>query len=894
MSSVNNPNNLQPIDPLLTPPTTNTSTTPTTTTTPTQSSYYTSDIAPATPDGAAPPLTDSSSTPALTSPEGSGVSMSSYGRAMAEYVRKATDSSTQNQLNDIQASINYNKSLMANILEIQSLLRLANNLEQHAADLTSQYASFVDPVNAQISTFDNAVNNQADKDAIAAMNKAYLDYDAALQAYNKAIADGASGDALTAAQTAFTTAQTNFSIAATAYNKYITARNAQLPGVIDSFNQNFIANFDTTLQPLYDQIDEYNSLVRAAGGVPIAKPKNPGNQNTANYLFTEVSTTPPTEPLAIDPIKKLPIPPLPNRTAGVPLINIASPTAAIQAQVEQLTEYLNALVEKLLITFIGVIDEKKITDATNEYYKTKNLLVGDVTNPIIDNRALPNTSKDIFKGAAGLNAQGASSSDDLSILLNPSSLDFKALLKQATKGKGVSDDELTANANTLLRVISEQYLISAGMLGGKKAVGILGNDIANIKQDGNASKIAVALGFAKQLQEVAGTDVYTDTVQNALKKGEIPSNDDLVNKVVQDLRLNGALMSLFQIARAINTPGLIRQMIAAAGGSAIPSVNQALSNTQRTTYADVLNDPAAKQALKDKFAEELVNNSGFTKENAAAIAGTAVDNVAKNNNIDSETDLKTAFNQEFSKLNVQKETADNLSKTGLSTIKDEQSHPELILAFNRADLATAVKNDTLFTNQTIMTAVNETLKNPDITSQRQFRSELVNEFLLTGVDKNQGLDYANQVLDAIKDIKPQSSGQADPLQQAKDTPLLTQDQLKDVLFKKVVQTLQSELPVASRHQVANDLVTTLLGSDSHSVFSVLRETVETAQKSDIKAGDQRLGDIVQHFLAPRVELYVFAEALNDPANSLLYSAASGIMYSGNQSQKHENALQISV
>jgi hypothetical protein len=285
---------------------------------------------------------------------------------------------------------------------------------------------------------------------------------------------------------------------------------------------------------------------------------------------------------------------------------------------------------------------------------------------------------------------------------------------------------------------------------------------------------------------------------------------------------------------------------------------------------------------------------GVEKGKAQEIADKVIDDVAKNNNIGTENDLKKALRREFASQNINRNDAETLTELSVSTVEHEQKHPELPFTINKQDVQTAIKNNPLFTNQTIVKAVNDTLKNPDITSRRQFFSDLVGELQMNGMSQKESRGYAGRVLEAINDVTMKNPPPVDPLVQANKSPLLDETQLKDAVFTKAVQSLQGELSVPTSHKIAGDLVAALFGDDKNSIFNVLKDSIQTAKKDDTKVGDDRLKEATKKFLAPRVELYVFAEALNDPANSLLYSAASGIMYSGNQTQKHENALQISV
>lgn len=283
MSSVNNTNNVQdpnatnptlyPIDPAGTPTPSSSSTTQA------QNAYYASEIAPASTNTSSTTATSNAGTPVLSSSGSNEVSIAAYGKSVSEAVRLFKESSGQDMRSDINIIRNYHYSTLQDLLALQAFLAWAYNFEKIAAELQQKYQDAAAPVNQQISDFNNSTLTADDKAAIKTMNDATTKYNDALAAYNQAVADHNSGalsdDDFAKATDAFNTAQTTYNTAVGVYNAYGANRNTVLPGLIDQFNQNVVANFDTNMTDLYKLIDQYNQQAAAKNLPPMRYPPKP-------------------------------------------------------------------------------------------------------------------------------------------------------------------------------------------------------------------------------------------------------------------------------------------------------------------------------------------------------------------------------------------------------------------------------------------------------------------------------------------------------------------------------------------------------------------------------------------------------------------------------------------
>jgi len=153
----------------------------------------------------------------------------------------------------------------------------------------------------------------------------------------------------------------------------------------------------------------------------------------------------------------------------------------------------------------------------------------------------------------------------------------------------------------------------------------------------------------------------------------------------------------------------------------------------------------------------------------------------------------------------------------------------------------------------------------DITN-RQVRDELANEFVVNGATKAEALTTATSLV-------------VGPL-----GPLGVQTDPSISLYATGLDRIAGIGLGASESQAyANDLVSTVVGPSIPGSQTSIRDLITDRLDKVIKENDTDVSDKVKEsmrkFNAPNLELYVFAEHLRDPANTLLYCAQTGIMYS---------------
>lgn len=872
MSTVNN-NTGSIQDPTLVP--SNPTGTPTTTsTTPTDTSYYSSDIAPAESSDTTAGTTStatSSATPSLLQPDGR-ISMSDYSKIMSDMIRKFTESSYQDDLLDITIQNRFHESVLKDVIALKALIEWSVKLEESNSALQKEYGDQIDFLNGQIKNFNYSMMNPQDQAALKAINDAINAYKDAKTIHDQAVADFAAGiitqEQLTAADLAFQTVNDAYQLAVTNYNDYTISRNLTIAAAINDYNTNVVGGFDVQMKPLFDMITQYNALASAAGLTPIPYPSKPGIIDPNTYTWRQIAADP--VPTARDL----------QRPNAVGTYSASAPIANIQAQNEIIQNMIDAAFDQLYAALKYLATAQHLEDASVDYYEDKSKLNLTTVNPLIEDKSVQEAVENILKTN---NATGT-----------PSGLDFLNLFARFVSqtipadAKNFKTQEAQDKVNSLLQMVSTQHLVSSGIFAGKTALQLLGENLGQVTPGKDAAKIAVALGFAKETQKLANGTVYQNSVKTLLEEVNANPDEAVVDKTAEDLKLTGALMSLFQIARALQKPDLLRQLIDVIGGSNIPALQALLEKPIEGTLVDALIDPISRKQVRETLAERLSQEMSITKQDAEKIVRQALDSAVVKADKAEDKDLPSIIKKALQDQNVDAKISTTLTDTAIKVLQDEQKHPELILSFSKDTMNKLILQDPYFTNAVVTKAVNDVMgNNTALGSLRQFRTELAQELQVTGMDAAAALAKANEVLEHYSEVSRPAINQTAPTPQSEEA-------LKNVVSKITLQLLRKELPVVSSHEITNALVAALFGDEPTSVTRVIKDSIRATEKNGSKEEATRLADRIRAYLAPQVELYAFAQALMDPANNILYSGATGIMYQGNEPSNYKKSIDVLI
>lgn len=863
------------LNPLESPP-------PSTTSNP-SNEYYTSGISSAASSATTQTTADGTGIPTLPQPKNSRVSIGDFQKLMSEVIRTFRQQSAEDSESDVEILRAYHKSISLNVAGLKELLDWSQNVEKANIALQVDYNNLLIALNVQIMQFNSGAVTEDDNKALASINEAIVKYNEAQAAYKQAQTDFAAGtlsqEDLDKATADFTNAQLEYTNAVTIYNDYGKLRYESLKLLIDEFKKNTLDTFALQTLEVNKLITTYNQLAGPGGLPPVGHPQKPRTPTIEIYawkpLDPAITTTIP------EVVRPFPIPTYP------PTI-----ITGIQAQVVVIQAIIDAAVDELSAALKNFVSDREANEASIEYYKFKEKFMDKKANPVIEDEAIVPASKQILK--AGSSSGTPSGVDFITMvgqMINP---DMAALIKNIeTPSRSQTNNVNATNPHTDIRMtmMMAQFLLSAGVFGGKAAVGILGNNLAQTPPESNAAKIAAVLGFTKELQKLAGTDIYEKAVEQILQNGAIkPSAEDTENGV-SDIKLAGALMAVFQLSRTLESPELMRQVVVAVGGQNIPEIKELLAQPPGGTLVDTLSDPISKHYLKENLTQELVAASKTSPADAEKAIEQAVNEVATRAPVLTESNLSGSLKTALQNQNIDPTVAATLADKAFNFLRDEQAHPELNFALNKPNIDKAVLDNSLFTNSTITQAVNTVLSGDPIHSQRQFRAELIQELQLTGMQQPEALKTANAVLAAINGVSGATASNRKPVTNAAAS---TEESIKNAVSTQSLRALQKDLDVVPSHEITNELIASVFGEDRSSVINVIRESIQMTEKNGSKEERARLADKIAVYLKPNVELFAFAQSLMDPANNIIFSASTGIMYQGNEPANFRKSIDVLI
>ncbi len=556
-------------------------------------------------------------------------------------------------------------------------------------------------------------------------------YNAALLAYNTApttTAVGAAAATKASAAAAFTAAQAPYNAAVTKYDAYAAERNAQLAPLIDAYNKDVRANFNTVMKPVIDQINAYNSI--AAGvGAPLLPLPTPPQDISKTYVWQTIALSP----------TKFPIPAVPARPGPVPPISniYISNTEEVQAMIKQA---VGTSVDLMMGRLLFLDSYMRNTSASSEYYTNKQKSINAGANALINNAYIESI---VSKQPGGGATKGSGSGQFSSLLGGNDSSGFSVILSKEL------NSVLPPELNNLFKQAQIELLVSSGVPAGARAMGILGDALSHISPHGHASHVSVALGFAKQNQSLSHSGIFETAIQRSLQAAGMTPGKESLTLGAQNIKLTTALISAFEISRALGTPGLLRQLIGLAGGNSIPGLKDLLSLTPGTKLSEALGDPFAVTSMKMALTERLASEGGMSLGKAESIVDKVLTRVLNNPSIKTEGDLRKALRHEFQnqKLGFIKSLV--LARMGVDVLRDEMTHPELNLALDRPKLENTIRQHEFFTDSGILNALNKALKSDGLDSQRALKKELVSEFRLQGDSRSEAVQKAKAILNFV-------------------------------------------------------------------------------------------------------------------------------------------------
>lgn len=803
---------------------------------PFQNPTYDSSVAVSTSAPTEKAPTPQPNTPILDTPTAYHSTTLTYTRAVAEAIQAFKDSIYESNIADNSLKSAYYSSVLASLLALQELQEWSNNIEKVHADIQAEYEKLVGELNDQIAEFNRQALTPADQAAINDMNAAVEKFNKAQKDYEKAQKDYASGKIskkeYEQATANYQKAQGEYVAAVNKFNDYGASRNESLIPLIEEFNRSVVGAFDEKMAELNAMIDEYNAKAEIVGVPGIAYPDGP-EPVTTSILWKPLSTTPPTSSVST----------IPKRTDPVPLISTAE-VQKLNQRNEEIQEKTNALVSQEFATYQAILDTYEVERATAEYYQNLSRIKSRKLGFVMDSTLMAETSKELL--STGIKENSSNNVVQLT--------QFGKTILPHLYFEKVPDKKSEA----LLRLATTEQLRSAGLFGAKKALQILGNGIKKIDPKGEIAALGLALGFTSEVTGDGSKEHFRQIATTIAKQNNTPPSGATVDSLIGNLRFIGALISLYQISSAIGSPDLLEQVVRLGGGSVL------LEGYPSGSLYETMSDPISQKALKDKLSKVLSSEND---------AGQVVEQVAEGMNPRTTIEGFTkAFEEAFQGIGKNGEEAMTLTHLAISVLGEEQQHPELNSAIGRSDIITALSEST---NPQISLAIENTFESDHPISQREFRNRFVEELARAGMNENNAQTLTDEI---VRNLNNASSEGV-----AKIPGRMNVIQVEDRLAKSALGILRKELDVIASHEIYQVLQEKVLGEDKNSILSIFKSH-----------GTEELNEMIQSYLHPTLKLHVFLRSLLDPGKSILYSAATGLMYEGNEPDNFKKSIDILI
>ncbi|MBA3815894.1 MAG: hypothetical protein H0X29_05125 [Parachlamydiaceae bacterium] len=733
------------------------------------------------------------------------------------------------------------------ILTAEALLKLQDALIDIGAKMATLYdqqVSDASAANSSITSYNSSTSTitTTDQDNIDKMNLATAAYkasektDADKTTYNKAIADYNKYVNTTRVNN-YNTAKNSFSSDLDIYKTAIDAQNAN----IDAINE---------LRQIAG-IPDLPHVVAATPTIP-AQTTMPAAPSTTNAVKLANATV----PADIASIDTPPVPPTGQELVdqyATPLSNSILPSASsLDTFITQMTQYRD-----YQRYYLGPL-AGKISTLPNSYVDQKSEVFIDESIKVGSGAGVSMASM-----IAGL------SSPNLSRVLSNSIANEAALKTTAP---------LTTDTLNEIRLINLTLLSRAGLGSSIPAFSLLSERLAFMDAQSPSIKIALSLGLALQISTLSNSADLQQAILNRLIAAN-PSTDPvklagLGATLTAASNLSLALFAVSQLAQSLNSPELTGQVL---GLINTPATNSALESASITTTSDVLNNPLSASSLKADLASTLASDGTRSQNNAEDIAKGIIFDDIKN-----ESELKDSINEQLIQAGISSTDATALANQAAEFIRSEINSRNILDTKVESEI---IQSDNLNkqlrdagVNADIIAKVVPNITNATFTSQRELRDGITKNLTDSGLALEEARRIATDVV------------RNDQSAELIHTPV-SDTQLAQNIAKNVTDNTSVDLGANQSQQLASTLINTLIGNEiTHplSITNIIRTNLQALSAID----DVQMADTMRAFIKPSVDLFSFNQRILDPANSLVLSTWTGLMYSSEF--KHTASIDIIV
>lgn len=784
-----------------------------------------------------------------------------YLNTWIKYINLSLQDSKEQILSDQSRDVALLKGMRQNsALTAEFLIGLQNTYNEIAQEMEALYEqqqAAQAAAKTAIDNYNDSLDSQhtQDQNRINTMNNATTAYNNATTVYNNS-------DKGAAATAAYATATTTYNNAISAYSTYVDTTRVNTYDTSKNTLSAALNTYQSSVNSFNATILQINDLRATVGILPLP---------TMDDAPTIASlTTMPSPPSTSNPIA-LGSAPSVTHVAAVPVPTVP-PTSD-----DLIQQYASAFIDSIVPEMDQV---NTFLDQLSRYHDFLRYYLGPRVGKI---STLPNSYVDatnkVFLDQSTSTGSGAGVSLS-SMIAGLSDINLNRVLSNdiASEAALQANIPLSPHEVDQLRLVN-LAILSRGALGSSiPAFSLLSERLAYMDENSPAVDTALAVSYAVQISALASTADQQQAILERLKANN-PNTDaakleELAASLAAASNLSLGLFALSQLAQKLNLPDLPAQVLSQIN---TPATSNVLTEASTTTVADILNNPLSASYLKADLFRSLVESSKLDQSIA--------DDIAKSinlKNITSEEDLKASINKQLVNSGIESSQATQLANRAAEFVRNEINSRNLLDTAVQSD---HLKQDTLTrelqkegVNADVAAKVAANISTGSYTSRRELRDGVSGYLVDSGMPLAEARSIATNV------VRFNQSGALNPT-------AISGTELAQNVNAHVTQLTSADLGADKAQKLASTTVDALFHNDATrpmSIVNVISTNINYLNQID----DKTLANTVHEFLKPNYDLYHFNEKIMDPANTLVLSMWSGLMYSSKF--KHTESIDIIV
>jgi hypothetical protein len=415
------------------------------------------------------------------------------------------------------------------------------------------------------------------------------------------------------------------------------------------------------------------------------------------------------------------------------------------------------------------------------------------------------------------------------------------------------------------------------------AMRLVANKLPFIDVDRSASDVFLGLTYSTHISNFIAAEDHLLMIQD-FARSAFPGLDDaqrqqLAGALTAGLNLSLLQFATFQLSQTLGIPGLSPQLLASASGQPVQDIIQEFSGPP--TFQDTLQNPLTVASLKDDLSRQLSSSSALSESVRNTAINEAVNNAIASREFNSADDLRVALLRELQRKEIDAKTANRLAAEAVDFLNAETFGLYLLDTelkrdlFNKKILSDRLSAEGI--NATIAgTAIDKVLQE-ETKSLRRLRDRVADELVAQNVSRGAALAAATQAVIGDQRIGP---------------PPVSGLPLPELISQRTVALLTPSVGVDEAQTIANQLNVTLFGPPlgtegikdelrrPTSIVNQIADQLRVLNDLHDATVQRAVREQIREFNKPNFDLFTFNRRVMDPANTLLLSMWTGVMYKG--------------